>query len=221
MSVTVIYRELRRFDMNIAKWIIIGIGLVILLAGGAYFGAQALASRGTGDETAVSFPNSNDGLSGIVMDQGEGGLPEDGASGQMMEIAVENAAELPDRDPDASGFVLQREDDTFLIGTGEPNITVEMNDDGTPNISINGTEGPAVQVVITRDTQLFEDASDMTALFSGESDTFQQEVRQIDSLDDVTENVTMLVWGTKRGERIVADVVLVIPPVAVSGPVQP
>jgi hypothetical protein len=76
-------------------------------------------------------------------------------------------------------------------------------------------------VVITRDTQLFEDASDMTALFSGESDAFQQEVKQIDSLDDVTENVTMLVWGTKRGERIVADVVLVVPPFAVSGPVQP
>jgi hypothetical protein len=76
-------------------------------------------------------------------------------------------------------------------------------------------------VVITRDTQLFEDASDVTALFSGESDTFQQEVEQIDSLDDVAENATMLVWGPKRGERIVADVVLVVPSFAVSGPVQP
>lgn len=207
--------------MNNTRWIILGIGLVLLLAGGAYFGAQALASQGTGEETAVSFPNTNDGLSGLVMDQGEGQSPEEGTSGQMMEIAVENAAELPDRDPDASGIVLQREDDTFLIGTGEPKISVAMNDDGTPNISIDGTEGPAVEVVITRDTQLFEDATDVTALFSGESDTFQQEVEQIDSLDDVAENATMLVWGPKRGERIVADVVLVVPSFAVSGPVQP
>jgi hypothetical protein len=155
------------------------------------------------------------------MDQGDGQLPGDGTSGQVVEIDVENAAELPDRDPDASGFVLQREDDTFLIGTGEPKITVEMNDDGTPNISIKGTEGPAIEVVITRDTQLFEDASDVTALFSGESNTFQQEVRQIDSLDDVAENATMQVWGTKRGERIVADVVVVTAPIVSSEPFQP
>ena len=139
-----------------------------------------------------------------------------------MEIAVENAAELPDRDPDTAGFVLQREDDTFLIGTGEPKISVEMNDDGMPNISINGTEGPTVEVVITRDTQLFEDVSDPTAFFSGENDSFQQEVRLIDSLDDVAiDDATMMVWGTKRGERIVADVVVVTPTFAVSGTVQP
>lgn len=207
--------------MKNAKWIVIGIGLIVLLAGGAYYGAQTLASQGRGEETVIANPTSNDGLSGVVLDQSEGQLPENGMSGQMMEIAVENAAELPDREPDTAGFVLQREDDTFLIGTGEPKISVEMNDDGTPNISINGTEGPTVEVVITRDTQLFEDASDVTALLSGESATFQQQVKQIDSLDDVPENVTMQVWGTKRGERIVADVVVVTPPFAVADPVQP
>jgi hypothetical protein len=206
--------------MGNAKWIIVGIGLLVLLAGGAYFGAQALVSRGTEEETAIASSNTNDGLSGIVLDQSEGQTPENGKSGQMMEIAVENAAELPERDPDTAGFVLQREDDTFLIGTGEPKISVEMNEDGTPNFSINGTEGPTVEVVITRDTQLFEDASDVTALFSGESDTFQQEVKQIDSLDDVKENTTMQVWGTKRGERIVADVVVVTPPLVSTDTVQ-
>ena len=210
--------------MKNTKWIVIGIGigLVVLLAAGAYFGAQALNSPGRGEETAVSSPNTNDGLSGVVLDQSEAPLLEEGTSGQMVEMAGEIAAELPDKNPDTAGFVLQREDDTLLIGTGEPKISVEMNDDGMPNISINGTEGPAVEVVITRDTRLFEDVTDPTAFFSGENDSFQQEVKLIDSLDDVAINdASLMVWGTKRGERIVADVVVVTPPFAVSVPGQP
>jgi hypothetical protein len=208
--------------MKYAKWIMIGIGVIVLLAGGAYFGAQTLASRETEEKTAVANPNTDDGLSGIILDQIEGQLPENGMSQQRIEIAFENAAELPDRDPDTAGFVLQREDDTFVIGTGEPKISLLMNDDGTPNISIDGTEGPTVEVVITRDTQIFEDVSDPPAFFSGESDSFQQEVKLIDSLDDVAiDDATMMVWGTKRGERIIADVVVVITTIAVSGPIQP
>ena len=87
-----------------------------------------------------------------------------------------------------------------------------MNDDGTPNIRIKSTEGPTIEVVITRDTQLLEDASDMTALATGSGGSMQQEVKPIDSLDDLAQDAQMMVWGTKRGERVVADVVLVIPP---------
>ena len=195
--------------MKNAKWIMIGIVLVVLLAGGAYFGAQALARRGNMGETAVSASNTNDGLSGLVMDGDESGVPESGVASR---VEIEPAAGMPGTEPEVFGFILQREDDTFLIGTGKPKISMELNDDGTPNIGIKSTEGPTIEVVITRDTQLLEDASDMTALATGGGGTMQQEVKTIDSLDDLVQDAQMMVWGTKRGERVVADVVLVIPP---------
>jgi hypothetical protein len=210
--------------MKNAKWTLIGIGLLMLLAGGAYFGAQSFANREDGGEgeTAVINPNTNGGLSDMILDQIEEGSYESGSSSQKLEIEIENAAELPDSEPDTGGFILEREDDTLLIGTGEPKISLKINNDGTPNISIDGTEGPSVEVVITHNTKIFEDVSDPTAMFSGESDSFQQEVKLVDSLDDMTVNdATVMVWGTKRGERIIADVVVVYRPVAVSGPVQP
>ncbi len=208
--------------MKNAKWTLVGIGLLMLLAGGAYFGAQALANREDAREAAVVDPNTNGGLSDMILDQSEEGLFENSPSGQMIEMEIENAAELPDSEPETAGFILEREDDTLLIGTGEPKISLKINDDGTPNISIDGTEGPSVEVVITHNTKIFEDVSDPTAMFSGESDSFQQEVKLVDSLDDMTVNdATVMVWGTKRGERIIADVVLVTPPMVVSSPVQP
>jgi len=208
--------------MKSAKWIIVGIGLLILLASGAYFGAQSLANREDGGETAGVNPNTNSGLSDMILDQSEEGLFGSGSSGQMIEMEIDHAAELPDSEPETAGFILEREDDTLLIGTGEPKISMEINDDGMPNINIDGTEGPSVEVVITHKTKIFEDVSDPTAIFSGESDSFQQEVRLVDSLDDMTVNdATVMVWGTKRGERIIADVVVVTPPIVLSSPVQP
>jgi len=213
---------MRGFTIKNAKWILVGIGLLILLTGGAYFGAQALANREDAREAAVVDPNTNGGLSDMILDQSEEGLFENSPSGQMIEMEIENAAELPDSEPETAGFILEREDDTLLIGTGEPKISLKINDDGTPNISIDGTEGPSVEVVITHNTKIFEDVSDPTAMFSGESDSFQQEVKLVDSLDDMTVNdATVMVWRTKRGERIIADVVVVTPLIAVSSPFQP
>jgi hypothetical protein len=203
--------------MKNAKWIMIGFVLAILLAGGAYFGTQALARGGDGEETAAISPNTDDGLSGLVMAGDENGMPESGVASR---VEIEPAAGVPETEPEVFGFILQREDDTFLIGTGKPKISMELNDDGTPNIRIKSTEGPTIEVVVTRDTQLLEDASDMTALAIGDGGSMQQEVKSIDSLDDLAKDGQMMVWGTKRGERVVADVVLVIPPFVASGKVD-
>ena len=200
--------------MKNAKWLLIGIGLLILLASGAYFGAQALVAQGEGGETADLNPNINAGLSGLNLEQSEDD-PIDIGSGQRqkMEIEVNPAAELPESEADAYGFVLQREDDKFLIGTGMPKMELQKNDDGTMNMVVTGTEGPSYEVVVTRDTQLFMDVSDMTALINGEGGgSIQREVKTLDSLDDINQDTQLQVWGTKRGERIVADVLVVIQP---------
>jgi hypothetical protein len=198
--------------MKNIKWVLIGIGLLILLAGGAYFGAQALVEQGEEGETADLNPNINAGLSGLNLDQSQDDLLEMG-SGQAIEMEVNPASGLPERESDAFGFVLQREDDTFLIGTGMPKMDLQENDDGTMNMVVTGTEGPSYEVVVTRDTQLFEDVSDMTALITGEGGgSMQQEVKPLNSLDDIEQDSQLQVWGTKRGERIIAEVLVVIPP---------
>jgi hypothetical protein len=200
--------------MKNTKWLLIGIGLLILLAGGAYFGAQALVEQGEGGETADLNPNINAGLSGLNLEKSEDD-PIDIGSGQMQKIAIEvnPAAELPESEEDAYGFVLRREDDRFLIGTGMPKMELQKNDDGTMNMVVTGTEGPSYEVVVTRDTQLFLDVSDMTALIDGEGGgSMQREVKPLDSLDDIDQDTQLQVWGTKRGERIVADVLVVIQP---------
>jgi hypothetical protein len=71
--------------------------------------------------------------------------------------------------------------------------------------------GPEVEVVVTQDTIFYEDITKVNfAASEGESkeQTVQQEVRQVDPPSDLAQGASVLVWGERHGDRVVATVVV-------------
>jgi hypothetical protein len=71
-------------------------------------------------------------------------------------------------------------------------------------------DGPEVEVVVTRDTMLYEEVTEQPTPDqfpeSGEM-VIPQELQPLDSLpEDLGNNVELQVWGEQSGDRIIAGV---------------
>lgn len=176
--------------------------LIGVLAAGAYTAVQLLAQPEP--ETAVQS-------SGRVMETVNivnGGEP----------IAVRTtllpAEELPAEESSAFGVVARLEDDNLIVGTGNIDLEVDVDVDGETGQQttslVPSTDGPEVEVVITNATIIYKDVTDLktdTPTESGER-TIVQQVRQVDSAEEIEVNSEIEVWGEKRGDRIVATVLV-------------
>jgi hypothetical protein len=173
--------------------------IVALLAGAAFVGARMLTAP---DETTAAT-----GASGRVMEI----VTDDGSGPVSLRIIIEPAPELPDRPSEASGIFLRRQDDSIFVGTGGIELDVEVKDGSEPVISLS-SDGPEVEVIVTRDTAIYSDETDihgdgLTSRESGEK-TIQQVIKLADSLDEVGPNTELQVWGERRGDRVVAEVLV-------------
>lgn len=125
-------------------------------------------------------------------------------------IFTEPAEELPDRPAETGGAFVRREDDSIFVGTG--NITLDVEVDGATgqnDVSLK-SDGPEVEVVVTRDTVLYEDITDMDEAFAdGESgDKILQQRLRPGSLEEVGPNMELQVWGERQGDRVIAEVLV-------------
>ena len=75
-------------------------------------------------------------------------------------------------------------------------------------------DGPKVEVVVTSETLIYCDvtAMSMEPPENNETTTVQQVVEPC-TLDDLTSDTMLMVWGRKSGDRIIADVVVFSKPV--------
>ena len=194
--------------------ILIG-GLVLLvlglLGGGAYTAVRLLTPQieNGGDEVAAADEAPSGG--GRVMQSVSsfnGGPPV------AVQTTILPALELPDEPSAAFGVLVSREDNTLLVGTGNIDLEVDVEVDGDTGQEtttlIPRTDGPQLEVIITPDTIIYRDVTDLTIppdQESGEREIVQQ-VRQVESSDDVNGNLELEVWGERRGDRIVATVLV-------------
>lgn len=179
--------------------IIIGAILLIgLMAGAAFMAARMWAA--TGQEGSLKG-------SGPVLKLAGGG-----EGPQMVQLNIEPAPELPDRPAEVRGIFVRREDDNIFVGTGEIQIRVEMDAvTGQPTFS-NSHEGPVVEVVVNRETTIYQDTTPIDFEPGGDGN-FQQQVQKVDSLEGLGEESEVQVWGERRGDRVVAEVFVVRNPV--------
>jgi hypothetical protein len=172
--------------------------VVALLAGAAFVGARML--------TAPDEMTAATGTGSRVMEI----ISDDGSGPVSLRIIIEPAPELPDRPSEASGVFLRRQDDSIFVGTGGIELDVEIKDGSEPVISLS-SDGPEVEVVVTRDTVIYSDETDIhggsAPQESGEK-TIQQVIKLADSLDKVGPNTELQVWGERRGDRVVAEVLV-------------
>lgn len=198
--------------------------MVILLAAGAYAGVRLFTRS---DEVSVIV--KDDVVKDDVVSSASGNNNNGGQSaGRVIQsIAIENdgapvavqttilpAPELPDEPSAAFGVLVSREDDKLIVGTG--NIELDVNIEVDPATGketasfIPTTDGPQLEVVLTADTVVYKDVTDLSlqpGQESGEREVVQA-VRQVDSNEGVTGSLEIEVWGEKRGDRIIASLVV-------------
>ena len=116
--------------------------------------------------------------------------------------AQDRPAGLPQRAPDDSGIILEIEDNRLLIGSGQ-SILASTDAEGKPIHTIENAT-PPVEVVLTKDTRVFRDTTydDPTA-----KDGAPQTIAAFDASDLQANNI-VFVWGTRRGDRLVAETIL-------------
>lgn len=141
----------------------------------------------------------------IIGTPGGNGAGAFGASQTMLTPA----AELPAAAPDAVGILVSRDDNRLVIGTGNIKFHAIREDDSQPMRFEKGYDGPLVELVITRQTRVYFDVTPVDR--NARSGSIQQIVEPGD-LQMLDENHLVQAWGEKTGDRLVAQVIVIISP---------
>lgn len=147
--------------------------------------------------------------------------PGSGGNAMSIQINMTPAPELPITEPDARGVFVERNDNTitlqtFSMDSGGGGVVISeapsSGGQGGQIVSQSVEQGPQVEVLITNETVIYRDATEMPPLSnSNEPTVLQQEVIE-GSLDELNANSMIMVWGRKNGDRIIADVILYTQP---------
>jgi hypothetical protein len=132
------------------------------------------------------------------------------------------ASELPKTEPETRGVFVERKDNTIIIqefsmetgGGGGVVVQAGPGENSSGPVTSGGpgdSNGPKVEVVITNKTIIYRDATEIGPP-SGEEVTVQQVVEE-GTLDDLTSDSMVMVWGRKNGDRIIADMIMYSQPV--------
>ena len=206
------------------RQIIFGISalaLVVVLAVGAFFGVRMFAQTDDINVLVESEAETEDVEVEDVVEPGSSpgrviqsiAIENDGAP-VAIQTTILPAPELPDEPSAAFGVLVSREDDKLIVGTGNIELEVDVEVDPATGKEtatfLPSTDGPQLEVVLTADTIVYKDVTDLSlqpGQESGEREVVQA-VRQVDSNDDVTGSLEIEVWGEKRGDRIVATLLV-------------
>ena len=181
---------------------------VIVIAAAAFIGGRFLNQRAS--------------PGGGLMQVGGGS----GAGGAVsMSVEVIPAPELPTTQPELTGTLAERKDNTiyiqtFSMETGGGGVQV-MSSSSSSSVETTGAvpnnSGPKVEVVITNDTKIYKDVTEWDFSSSEGTKKIQQTVEPGD-LDDLTKQTMITIWGRKVGDRVIADVIVYSNPISITAP---
>lgn len=179
------------------KKTIVILGILVLLVGAAAFmGGRML----------------NQGINPLGM------LPMGGGKFVSISVNVEPAPELPTTEPEVTGLFVERKDNSIVISSvalksGGGGFVVGV---GGPGAQLDDS-GPKVEVVVTGETIIYRETTEFGDKPPAEGETIQQTVAE-GTLDDLTTQSFVTVWGRKSGDRVIADVVFISNPVIIKRP---
>jgi len=150
-------------------------------------------------------------------------FPMLGGPGQVsISIDMIPAPELPKTEPETRGTFVERKDNTIVIqedsmemGKGGVVVQAGPGENGGPMTSggPGDNDGPKVEVVVTNETIIYRDATEMVPPSDVNETTTIQQVVEAGTLDDLTSDSMVMVWGRKNGDRIIADMIVYSQPV--------
>lgn len=178
---------------------VIGVLLIAALGAATFIGVRYF----TQPKTAGGGPGGN-----VMKISGPGGEE------QTFSLDVVPAPELPPTRPDEIGLFVERKDNSIFIGTGEVNVIVEAKPGEEPKMD-SSFSGPKVEVVISADTVIYRETTE----FDPENPGAQvQQTVELSTIDEITEQSSITVWGRKAGDRIIADMIVFSTPFMMKAP---
>jgi hypothetical protein len=178
-------------------------GIIVLFVGAAAFVAGRMLNGNVGPL----------GLFGI------------GGNGDMMSVRVNviPAEELPKTRAEVVGLFVERQDNTIIVSSiplksGAGGMVLEKG--GGESVAGSPADldsGPQVEIVITNETTIYRETTELGGPPSGEEETVQQTVEE-STLDDLDSQSMVMVWGRKSGDRIIAEVLFYSNPVMFKRP---
>jgi len=183
---------------------VIGTGLVILLAAATFVAGKYL-NRGSGNSSEGPMGGSGPSL---FMGGGPGGA-------QQFKLDIVPAEELPKTQPETRGLFVERKDNSIFIGTGKVTFMASAGEGGGDPVVDADYDGDKVEVVISNDTIIYRDTTE----FDPEnSEQVVQQTVKLSTIDSITLQSTITVWGRKVGDRIIADVIMFSSPFMMKAP---
>jgi hypothetical protein len=185
------------------KKAILIMGIIVLLVGAAAFVAGRMLNGNVGPL----------GLFGI------------GGNGDMMSVQINviPAEELPKTRAEVVGLFVERQDNTIIVSSiplksGAGGMVLEKG--GGESVAGSPADldsGPKVEVVVTNETTIYRETTELSGPPSGEEETIQQTVEE-STLDDLNSQSMVMVWGRQSGDRIIAEVLFYSNPVMFKRP---
>ena len=185
------------------KKLILIMGVLVLLVGvAAFIGGRMLNQK--------------------VGPMGLGGLM---GGGDVMSVSINivPAPELPKTRPEVIGLFVERQDKTIIVSSiplkagGEGVVVESGGGDAVAGSPADMNSGPKVEIVITNETTIYRETTELSGRPSGENETIQQTVEE-STLDDLNSQSMVSVWGRKSGDRIIAEVLFYSNPVMFKKP---
>lgn len=175
------------------KKLYIGFGIAILVIGAAAFvGGRML-----------------NGQVGIV---GLGGPNAGGVSISIDDVTP--APELPDAKPDITGLFVERKDNTIIVQA----MSFAVGVGGiSGNSSMDEESGVTVEIVVTGQTKIYKDVTELPAPVNGEIHNVQQAADE-GTLDDLNSQSFLSIWGRRSGDRMIAEVLFYTNPESIKKP---
>ena len=179
---------------------IIGTGLIVLLAAATFMAVRYFTQP---KSITGNGPGGN-----VISVKGPGG------EAQTFALDIKPAEELPATQPNEMGLFVERKDNSVFIGTGEVSVMMKAEPGEEPKVDSNFS-GPKVEVVIAADTVVYKDTTQLDPENPGAQ---VQQTVELSSIDEITEQSSITVWGRKAGDRLIADIVLFSTPFMIKAP---
>lgn len=181
---------------------VIGVVLIIALGAAAFIGVRYFNGP---KMSMMGGPGQNE-----ISIAGPGGE-------QTFSLNIEPAKELPATQPEVNGLFVERKDNSIFVGTGDVTVRMQANPGESPQADASFS-GPKVEVVISADTIVYHDTTQLDP--ENPESTVQQTV-ELSTIDEITEQSSITVWGRKAGDRVIADVVMFSTPFMIRAPGAP
>jgi hypothetical protein len=127
---------------------------------------------------------------------------------------VTPAPELPTTKADITGTFVERKDNTIIVWA----VSFGMGVGGVSGDSpLDENSGIRVEVVVTGETTIYKDITELPDPVNGEIHNVQQAAAE-GTLDDLNSQTFITVWGRRSGDRIIADVFFYSNPKSIKKP---